>query len=514
MMLGMVHADDLSEAERRVWDAFPTGKLVEFGTGRAEDDDPAGGEGRGPDRQVRAEVLAALLSGVMQAEPGQAAGVYLQGARVIGKLGVPGATFQHRLRLSKCYIPEGIDLSEANIQTLDLRGCHVGAIHLFGAKINGALNLGSAHLDGKDGPALAADRIRVSEDVFLDEGFTTSGAVGLHNANIAGHLYCSGASLTADAQGDALAADKLTVGGDVFLDEGFTASGAISFASAHIGDSVYLMPAQLGSVTAFDAAGARIEGVLRWAPAVQVFGQVNLAGTTVSQLEDDWSSGRPNGYWPTGAKLRLDGFVYERFGGNQQAEVYDRVSWIRSQYQRSAAGWMGFVPQPYEQLAAVYRRAGQDTQASTVAVARLRDLRRFGDLLTSRKFGNWVLDITICYGYKNWRAAVLMLLGYMIVLLVLGYAVAHNLIVPVITSQEPAPIATQCTSSYPCFFAIGYAFDVVVPLINLHQAEFWRIDGADLLGSWLIVLTWVATVFGWIGATFLVTGLSALGRRQ
>jgi hypothetical protein len=41
MMLGMVVARDLSVAERQVWDAFPTGKLVDFGTGNAEDDDPA-----------------------------------------------------------------------------------------------------------------------------------------------------------------------------------------------------------------------------------------------------------------------------------------------------------------------------------------------------------------------------------------------------------------------------------------------------------------------------------------
>ena len=67
----MVDAEDLSDAERRVWDAFPTGRLVEFGTGHAEDDHPAGGEGWGPDRQVRAEVLAALLCGVVEVNLGR-----------------------------------------------------------------------------------------------------------------------------------------------------------------------------------------------------------------------------------------------------------------------------------------------------------------------------------------------------------------------------------------------------------------------------------------------------------
>ena len=59
MMLGMVVAGDLSDAEQRVWAAFPTGMLVDFGTGNAEDDDPSGGEGWGLDRQVRAAAMPA-----------------------------------------------------------------------------------------------------------------------------------------------------------------------------------------------------------------------------------------------------------------------------------------------------------------------------------------------------------------------------------------------------------------------------------------------------------------------
>ncbi len=38
-----------------------------------------------------------------------------------------------------------------------------------------------------------------------------------------------------------------------------------------------------------------------------------------------------------------------------------RLAWIRSEYQGDNPA--GFAAQPYEQLAAVYRRAGQDGQA-------------------------------------------------------------------------------------------------------------------------------------------------------
>ena len=54
-----------------------------------------------------------------------------------------------------------------------------------------------------------------------------------------------------------------------------------------------------------------------------------------------------------------------------------------------------FATQPYEQFAAVCRRAGQDTAARKVAIARRADLRRYGNLNPYRKVGNWLLDKTI-----------------------------------------------------------------------------------------------------------------------
>jgi hypothetical protein len=182
MMLGMVVAGDLSDAEQRVWDAFPSGTLVDFGTGNAEDDDPSGGEGWGPDRQVRADVLARLLYGAVDVEPGHPGEICLTRARVAGKLGFPGAAFKHRLRLNGCYVPGGIDLSEATTRTLDLQSCHVGAMHLDSARINGGLDLGGAHLHGEGGPALTAQGLTVTADMFCREGFQAAGTIDLSAA--------------------------------------------------------------------------------------------------------------------------------------------------------------------------------------------------------------------------------------------------------------------------------------------------------------------------------------------
>ncbi len=62
--------------------------------------------------------------------------------------------------------------------------------------------------------------------------------------------------------------------------------------------------------------------------------------------------------------------------------------------------------QPYEQLAAVCRRAGQDSAARTLAIARRADLREFRNLSSCSKAGKWLLDKTIKYGYQTWRAGV------------------------------------------------------------------------------------------------------------
>ena len=86
------------------------------------------------------------------------------------------------------------------------------------------------------------------------------------------------------------------------------------------------------------------------------------------------------------------------------ASVEQRLGWIRSQYEGDKPA--AFAAQPYEQLADMYRQAGQDTEAREVAIARRRDLRKYGNLNWYRRFGNWFLDKTIRYGYQTWRAAV------------------------------------------------------------------------------------------------------------
>jgi hypothetical protein len=266
---------------------------------------------------------------------------------------------------------------------------------------------------------------------------------------------------------------------------------------------------------ALDAAGAQITGTFRWAPAEQVTGRVSLDGAAAGELDDDWTSA--NGFWPAGGRLSVNGFTYDRVSGAHPAAVDQRLDWLRSQYPFAFPGVQArFATQPYEQFTAVCRRAGQDTAARKAAIARRSDLRKYGNLNPYRKFGNWLLDKTIKYGYQTWRAGVGLAVVFG-VFLALSIAGQHrHVMVPVadIAGLRPVPSATQCTSNYPCFYPVGYTVDTVIPLINVHQAEYWGPDGHAPWGWLWVGSAWVATGLGWALATLLVAGYTGLVRQE
>jgi hypothetical protein len=470
------------------------------------------------------------IGNALSADALKAGGVILDGLTAHGAVRLHGADIAGQLSCRDAQL-NGRDLDrnaldaeriKAGAVFLDGKFRAAGAVRLHGADIAEGLSCRGAQLNGTDNDrnALAAEQIKAGV-VFLD-GLAAAGTVRLYGADITGGLSCHDAQLNGtDNDGNALAADRMTVGSDILLDGKLAAAGTISLISVHVGGSVTFAPTALAGEgkVALNAARSQIAGRLTWKPAAPVSGQVNLEGATAGELDDDWSCKRAeaNGYWPGRKQLRLDGFTYGRFGGHHQATAEQRKKWIRSQYEPPAAsGSPAFATQPYEQLTAVYRRAGQDTQARDVAIARRADLRRYGKLKPYRRFGNWFLDWTIKYGYQTWRAGVGLAVVFLLFWVFSYLAQQDHLMLPVGETEglHYLPSATKCTSSYPCFYPFGYTIDTVIPLIDVHQAAYWGPDGHAPLGHAWVACTWAATAAGWALATLLVAGYTGLVRQD
>jgi hypothetical protein len=83
-----------------------------------------------------------------------------------------------------------------------------------------------------------------------------------------------------------------------------------------------------------------------------------------------------------------------------------------------------------------------------------------------------------------------------------------------IRTLTPTPTALQCTASYACFYPAGYALDVVVPIVNVRQAENWRPNGEADWGWAYVGGSWLATGFGWAFSTLAVVGYTGLVRKD
>jgi len=113
--------------------------------------------------------------------------------------------------------------------------------------------------------------------------------------------------------------------------------------------------------------------------------------------------------------LLLDGLTYRDLD-----DVYDgqetgaliarsdaasrRLCWLTMHYPGHAATPDSFVPQPYEQLAAIFAAEGNERGRRQVLVAR-RDLqRRHGRLSRFERLIGWLLKLTSNHGYSPARA--------------------------------------------------------------------------------------------------------------
>ncbi|MGW1958608.1 hypothetical protein ACWCPI_38740 [Streptomyces sp. NPDC001920] len=413
--------------------------------------------------------------------------VNLAGAAIDGLLSLTGAKIENSkgpaLVADRIAVQEGAFLD----QGFEAQGASsLGSVRLAGATISGQLNAQAATFSNEDGPALVADNVKVQGGAYFDDSlFEASaplslgadavdpgsggghlGAVRLFGAAIDGQLSLKSVMILNDS-GPALVADDVVVAGSTFLDEEFSATGA-----GEVG-VVSLSHASINGRLSCEGTIVNSDGPLILDLTFANVGVIRLDPTLASKNRDDGSAG-PEG------QVRFDGLTYS--GLPEPDDVDTWLRWLRGRH---------YSPQPYEQLATAYRRAGLDRRVRTILLAKQRE-RRKGLRLLAKTWGV-IQDITVGYGYVPIRAA-----AWIIGLWVLGWWY--------FSTHEPSPFRRG--NPEPTYDALAYTLDLLLPVVNLGQRGIWNSTGTAQVVAYLLMAS------GWVLTTTVIAGITNVLKRQ
>ncbi|MFE4973123.1 oxidoreductase [Kitasatospora sp. NPDC056651] len=522
------HAPDgWSGVERRLWEAYRRGEILDLRTGDAETDAPFGDAVWGPERTVRAEVLAHLLLAGPQPAPGRVASLRLSGAFVTEALNLAGAAIGHYIELHQCRFEQKILVSEASASTMRFVNCLIprleasrltttGDLHLARCRLPEGIRLTDAKIGtdlllnqtvvGGDrfGRAVSADGLTVNQDCEA-ERLVSNGELSIRTARIGGRLSLRGAQLHADRarNGTCLNAVRVTVGHTLYLTG--SADGGWTGSRGYYGSGYGEVPPPDGPITPFRAFGqvrlsdSRFDGAclisgefhlegddelslrrihtpeLRFSCGFRPTGTVSLSRARVGNLVD-----RPQA-WPLGRHLGLTGFVYENLRPIGTFTVRQRIAWLEGSS-------VDFQPESYEQLAAALRRDGADDDAREVLYAKQRRRRR--TLPLPARIWGAVQDATVGYGYRPGRAGLWLLLAWALGSL---WFATH-------------PLEPLKADERPHWNPVLYTLNQLLPIVDLNQGG-WNPGGlAQWVSAGLVVI-------GWLLASTVVTGATRMLQR-
>ncbi|WP_035812967.1 hypothetical protein [Jiangella gansuensis] len=439
-------------------------------------------------------------------------------SRIGGDLLVDAGTYRHpgRIAVDAAQVTVGglFVVREAELTGgLSLRRAEVG----FGVVMTSLHGTVGSRVDGRApvDQVIAAAGLRVEGNVECRD-LTLDGQFSLAEAVLTGRLVVRGANRFTNPGRTAVYALNLRVAGSVEFGSGDDGGaldivGDVRLDRAHLGEisweGVTLRPGAVEHpgdgaadevkplVTLHESVVARrvmmnglsIVGTANpGRPAVvdlseMQAGTVELpAGEIAVDLRD--SEIRTLVMDPTDTTMvMLSGLTFDDPG---DADVETALAWLRRDP-------TGYQHQVYEQLAAHYRRAGDDAAARSVMLARLRHRR---DLLGSASLGQWLMkawgylqDSTVGYGYRPGLAAV-----WFAGLLLFGTGYFWN--------KELDPVEVNV---HPTFNPFGYALDLLIPLLSLGQDAAWDPRGPDLIVAYGLVFA---------GAVLATTVVAAVTR--
>jgi hypothetical protein len=481
----------LSKAEQSLVTAAPTRALVwvsPIQDPAAAINDPAKAETWGKERTIRAELLEWLVSDPRVSKLVHPSGIGVASARIIGKIDLSFLDVPHPVTLVGCSIPEGIDFSHAQLESLDLSGSWTGKIVGDSSSVRGDLDLSGGRFD----------------------------SISLFRSKIGSNLDFSGSRLVGDPPLSAVLAD---VGGDVVFQQGVETSGLIDLRMAKIAQSLSVNHAHFtgNSVNGLNAERIVIGGILYWVDvATTPRTQLDLSDARAGSLWDDEKS------WPAPGNLYLDGFVYGDFAGGPSDSV-NRLRWLSRQPPEDR-----MLPKPYRQLAQVLRGEGREEGAVRVDIARQNAITNSGEITPADWLWREALRVTIGYGYRPllalWWIAGFVLMGT----LLFRWGYQARLITPTEENAYQAFVGSGSPPPhYPPFSSFIYSLENFLPVVDLHQDAYWRPNphhrpvghrwqtnwgGETFAPRMLRIYLWIHILAGWTITPLLFAGLSGLLR--
>jgi hypothetical protein len=504
------------------------------------------------DVQLRALYLQACNIRNLWADGAKIAGtVFLRdGFKAQGEVNLSGATIGGSLDCA------GAQLSNPNGAALIADGARIeggvllrngfkaeGEVRLLRATIGRNLDCEDGQLSNPNGAALIADGAKIEGSALLRDGFKAEGEVRLLGVTIGGNLVCEGGQLL-NPNGKALSADGARIEGSAVLRDGFKAQGEVRLLGVTIGGNLDCDGAQLLNPNgkALSADGAKIEGSVLLRNGFKAQSRVDLVAATIGSdlqirglLESertilDLRSAKAGTFcddetsWPKAGGLFLDGFRYERLDEASPIGAKSRKSWLRRQPQDK------FLPQPYEQLAAVLREMGHERDARLVIIAKNRERARFSHF---PRQGWWWYNLfgrIIGYGYAPWRAFAMSVAIIVLGWFLFAFGFSHDLISPAKESAyEKNPNGQfvlangkrKIADDYPVFNPFIYSLESFTPLLKLDQTTSWTPNanhGAQVrvwhwqltTGGVLRWYLWFHIIAGWVLTTLWVGAVTGL----
>ena len=537
-----------TKAETDLLRAIEIGKVAEIGTEVPEANEVAGTEFADEARTIRSAVIEWLCMDKRAVQLFSRRGIRIRGAHISGTLDLNHLDIPFLLDFENCAFPDGIGLQHTEVHMLKLVGSRVKFLAADGLRVSGSVFLRGGFVakegvvlrgatikgdldcrdgsfgKGSDGYALAAGRATIAGSVHLVGSFRADGEVRLHIATILGDLNCTGGTF-AHPDGNALNAEGADIQGRVFLCDAFNSHGTVRFVNSSVRGALECRNAVFNchNGRALDAEGIDILG-----PAILVNslfkGEVRLYGAhirgsfvwggvvspndvtldlrfvRVRTLKDDKDS------WPEKGKLKLHGLEYETLDDQVLQDAKTRLSWLglRPKDARSH--------QPYEQLASVLRKQGDEEGATRVLIAKnkARKLPWFAKPM------HWFLGVFVGYGYKPWRVAWISLFIVLLWACLFCAGSRTGTVMPVKSGK----------ALHPFLWSFLTSLDTFVPLIELPAGSEFTVKAekkwmlvcpftkwsVSLPGSLLAFLLVVETGAGWVLVSLWITGLTGFIR--